>query len=155
MTELFRPKRPAYLRLFAMSPDRRQIVYAFRQGKKDAFAVVNVAGREPRVIFECEENEESRAYSALSFTADGKGVIFHRTRKRRPTETAPASEVDELWYVSAAGGEPKRLYDTGGLIPTVSARPNSGEIAWQTVKYPQADFWVMENVGAAAPVGLQ
>jgi Tol biopolymer transport system component len=159
VTELFRPKGPAYLRLFALSPDAKRIVYGYASSstdrRKDAFAVVDLAGGEPRVIFECEENERSRAYSALSFTADGKGVIFHRTRQRRPTETAPASEVDELWFVPAAGGEPKRLHDTGGLIPTVSARPNSGEIAWQTVKYPQPDFWVMENDGAAAPAGLQ
>ena len=51
--------------------------------------------------------------------------------------------------------EPKKPHDTGGWTLTLTARPNSGEVAWQAAKVRPPEFWVMENVGAAAPADLQ
>jgi hypothetical protein len=147
VTEVFRPKAPAYVRLFALSADGTRIVYGFRTAdRKDAYAVAPVAGGEPRVIFECPGKEWSRGYSALTFTGDGRGVMIHRVMNRKPTDSAPAAQIDELWHIPLDGGEPKMLHDTGGWTLTMMGRPNSREVMWQAARVAPWEFWSMENV---------
>jgi Tol biopolymer transport system component len=149
VTEVFRPKAPQILRFFAVSPDGTQIVYGFRDGKRDAYGVVPVGGGEPRVIFRCDEGEWSRSYSALAFTGDGKGIVLHRVTKRNRTADKPAGDADELWHIPLDGGAPSRLHDTNGWTLTMMGRPNSREIIWQAARVGKPEFWVMENVTTA------
>ena len=144
--EVFRPQRPAYLKSFAISPDMTQIVYGFRDpSHSDAYAIVSLAGGEPKIIFECKGDEWARL---VTFTGDGKGVLLPKVVKRTPTKNARFTQEDELWHVPLNGAEPRLLHKTIGWTPTVAARPNSREIAWHTPQMIPPEFWMLQNVTA-------
>ena len=140
--DVFLPARPAFVRLFALSPDGTRIVFGARSGKLDYIGVVPVAGGESKVIYEYPAGEFMRAAAGLIWTADGKGVLYQRGGIIGHAEQDPA---DDLWLMSADGGSPRKLLSLTGIIWSLTVHPNGREIAFST-RALGTEFRVLENL---------
>jgi Tol biopolymer transport system component len=139
--DVFLPARPAELRLFALSPDGTRIVFGARSGKLDYIGVVPVAGGESKVIYEYPAGEFMRGFLGLIWTADGKGVLYHRTGIGHASQ----NPADDLWLMSADGGSPRKLLSLTGVIMNLTVHPNGREIAFSTTESVW-EFRVLENL---------
>jgi dipeptidyl aminopeptidase/acylaminoacyl peptidase len=70
-----------------------------------------------------------RAVSDVALAPDGREILFRRDRVRTPQEPLGA-EVGELWRVSSAGGEPKRIDEAGFDARAPRWSPDGSRIAW-------------------------
>ena len=135
--------QPDYMRLFALSPDGTRIVFGARKGKLDLdyIGVVSTGGGEPKVTYEYPADELMRGFAGLNWTADGRGILFHRSADN--SRGGPESP-DDIWFVPADGGVSRKLTSTTGYIIALIAHPNGRDIAWHTRRH-QTESWIMEN----------
>jgi len=139
--DVFLPTLPAEVRLFALSPDGTRIVFGARSGKLDYIGVVPVAGGEFKVIYEYPAGEYIRGFSGLIWTADGKGVLYHRIRIGHDAN----HPADDFWLMSADGGSPRKLLSLTGVIMSLTVHPNGREIAF-SANESVWEFRVLENL---------
>jgi len=139
--DVFLPALPVQVRLFALSPDGTQIVFGARSGGFDYIGVVPVAGGESKVIYKYPADEFMRGFLGLTWTADGKGVLYHRTSIGRATQ----NPADDLWLMTADGSSPRKLLSLTGILHSLTVHPNGQEIAFSTTESVW-EFRVLENL---------
>jgi Tol biopolymer transport system component len=114
-----------------MSPDGRQLLST--QGHKGIVAMV-VEGGEPRSLYRLKEGESTFSPRCPpTWAADGRYVIFGK----RP--------LNELWCVSAEGGEAWKLLTMDGTVSCVSVHPDGRRIAFTMTGRREGGTWAMDN----------
>ena len=80
-----------------------------------------------------------------AWSPDGKTVLF--TLHREPVAGKTAQRIDELWQVSAEGGQPRKIMETDLSLPVghgLRVHPDGQRIAF-TGAVAHGELWVMEN----------
>jgi len=115
------------LAFWSLSPDEKEVAYSIREG----------GGGDPFVlrIMSVETGESRTLVEDVGFfpvwSSDGRDVFF--TRK-----------VNELWRVSAAGSEPRKLLEWKEMIMAPRIHPDGQRIAFHSGGYV-SEMWMMEN----------
>ncbi len=137
---LFRPSQPASLIKFAASPDGCQIAFGARQAGRDFLGLVPVTGGEPKTLLDFG-SERMPGLLGMDWTADGKAILYQRGNQQGGAD---------LWLLSLAGGEPRKLLSTGRIY-NLAVHPNGRDIAWGTSESRPPEYWVIENALAPRP----
>ncbi len=132
--------------LLAISPDGRQL--AFTDRGSQVLMAMPAAGGEPREILRLpgapmEVPETFRWSVGLTWTPDGRYILFGNHKWPPDQPLLYADEPHELWRIPAEGGEPQKLLAMDGLA-RVSIHPDGQRIAFTGGKQ-EAEVWVMEN----------
>jgi Tol biopolymer transport system component len=80
-----------------------------------------------------------------AWSPDGKTVLF--TLHREPVAGKTAKRIDELWQVSAEGGQPRKIMETDLSLPVghgLRVHPDGQRIAF-TGAIGNGELWAMEN----------
>ena len=93
-----------------------------------------VSGGEPRELCKFQESEESEKIKLITWTPDGKYVLF----------TEGNRNVFALWRISPEGGEPQKLWHSDKGNAGLSIHPDGKQIAFSTSEHDE-EIWVMEN----------
>ncbi len=129
----------------AVSPDGRYL--AFRRPVDEfwtALMLVPAAGGELRELYRYTLQSEPQRYGELSWTRDGRNVLFVRGTGR--------DKMPELWRIPVSGGEPQRVGLSAKGMRVVSPHPDGRRIAFEsgTPSVEANELWVLENISAAA-----
>lgn len=140
------------------SPDGRQIAYLSGREGKMALWVMNANGGGKRRVCEIVESNERLQETGETFawSPDGRWFVFAAGDSRaRPQERDPLvitrlmykantdytdNNRTQLWIVSAAGGEPRRLSDGTHVDHSPAWSPDSKRIVFVTDSGPDPDF---------------
>ena len=133
--------------LFALSPDGQRLVLStglISQPRATypaapALKIVSAAGGEPRELIQFEE--EKMFLSGVAWTPDSQDVLFAKMF----FGGGKGGKEGELWRVSAAGGEPRRLWVwKKQQFGRVRVHPDGRRIAFHSGSTP-SELWLMEN----------
>jgi Tol biopolymer transport system component len=133
--DILRMEVPRYMRMFALSPDGKNLAISFRDGTFDKIAIMPSSGGEMRVIYEYPKDEYARAWGALAWSADGKHVFYQRQYQ---------SIMDQAWRIPAAGGTSEPLF-TSEIIREFAVHPDGKTITWQA-NSQYFDVYSLENL---------
>ncbi len=125
-----------HLHAWALSPDGRRLAVATEDPdtdeanlEDDVLKVIPVTAQEAGELLIRVPGPEDIA--ALSWTPDGQGLLFQM--------------AGELWRVSAAGGEPRKLDLAIEDMHDLRIHPDGRRIAYTVGKSYMPEIWVMEN----------
>jgi len=124
---------------FALSPDGEQLVLKIQGEGPSRLATMPVGGGQPRVVYTYSENEPTRNWGALEFTADGSAILHQRM--------GDGNFEDQLLLTPLDGGPTKVLADTH-MIFRIAVHPDGRRLAWWT-GHTSRELWVMENLASA------
>jgi Tol biopolymer transport system component len=136
-----------YLRIsllrISLSPDGQWLALRIHSDEKVILKAIPSVGGEHRELyrFEAEEGIKFRARASITWTADGKYILF---TMKDPKKDDPEWE---LCRIPAAEGEPEKL----GLEMTrfkwysLTVHPDGRHIAFSSTEQSSAEVWVMEN----------
>jgi Tol biopolymer transport system component len=131
--EIYRQNVPTIIRIFALSPDGKQLAFE----ESNCLRVIAADGGEARDLLKVQPQE---GLSSIAWTIDGKEVIFSKA-------LSPANlqeQTCELWRIPAEGGEPQKLGLAMERIDNLRVHPDGKRIAFVAGQY-RAEVWVMEN----------
>ena len=138
--EVYRAPGGAWLRLFSISPDGRQIAIgcADKNGENwsNWIGVAPLAGGETKVIYRIPPGVGTRGFSGLAWAADSKSILF---------QTMQSENSDVLWRVALDGSPAQRLLTAPGIIDNIAVHPNGREITFANSEY-RRELWVMEGL---------
>jgi Tol biopolymer transport system component len=124
----------------AVSPDSKQLAYLVqvRPGAASYLALMPAAGGEAREVFRASDWIDGSRYSALSWTPDGRHLVFVR---------GSASERESvLWQVPAAGGQAEPLgISFRGKIKSPDIHPDGRRIVFGASDNSAGEVWALEN----------
>jgi len=112
---------------WSLSPDGKEVAYSIREGGAGStfvLKIVSIETGESRTLV-----EDAGFFPVWS--SDGRDVLFTRN-------------VNELWRVSAEGGEPHKLFEWKEMIMAPRIHPDGQRIAFHSGGYV-SEMWVMEN----------
>ena len=115
------------------SRDGRRIAFASdRHGNFDIFVMAATGGPARRLTW------HSNRDTPTDFTPDGKAVLFSSTRLDDAAANIPVSWFPELYTVSVAGGQPRKLLTT----PAIAARysPDGKTIIYEDLRGGEDEF---------------
>ena len=125
-------------RLLDLSPDGKRLVFGTENNDEGTWSILimPVSGGEPRELCKFHESEESEKIRFLTWTPDGKYVLFTKNTKK----------VSALWRISPEGGEPQKLklWQSDNRYSGLSIHPDGQQIAFSTYEQDM-EIWVMEN----------
>ncbi len=148
--DLFRvvpPTRFGVGGLFALSPDGQRLVLSTGMRSRPrttypvapALKIVSAAGGETRELLQFEE--ERMFLSGVAWTPDSKDVLFAKMF----FGGGKSGKEGELWRISAAGGEPRKLWVwKKQQFGRVRVHPDGRRIAFHSGSTP-SELWLMEN----------
>ena len=130
----------------ALSPDGGHLAYVAStegaNGKTVDIGVIPVAGGDRRILFTSSWLEAAR-FSALSWTPDGRHILFVRPDGARESGGMRGSAV---WRVPAAGGEPRNTgISARGQITHPSLHPDGTRLVYTVRETSESSVWVLEN----------
>ena len=120
------------------SPDCKWLAFITFIDDEGVLRIMPAAGGEPRELYRFEE-EETLGTLTLTWTADGKYILFTR---KNPKKDDPEWE---LCRIPAEGGEPQKLGLEMNSIRSLSVHPDGRHIAFSTSTTRPGEIWVMEN----------
>jgi Tol biopolymer transport system component len=128
----------AYLN-FDLSPDGRQLAIAGREQETRA-AILQLFPINGGAPLELLRTKESAQIGPVTWTPDAHFVLF--------VLHGADDKEKGLSYISADGGQPRRLEISGveaKTIQNVSIHPDGKQLALGTFGYRQNEIWAMEN----------
>lgn len=131
--EIYRQNVPTILRIFALSPDGKQLAFE----ESNCLRVIAADGGEARDLLKVQTQE---GLSSIAWTIDGKEIIFSKALSQANLQ----EQACELWRVPAEGGEPQKLGLAMDRIENLRLHPDGKRIAFVAGQY-RAEVWVMEN----------
>ena len=139
--ELYRVALPSFVSTLALSPDGRLLAFVLMDytTRSTALMVMPAGGGEPRELLRMQEPEHIALYGGITWTPDGREVIFGKGRKLGALATT------ELWRISAQGGEAQRLGLAMDGLRHLGFHPDGRQIAFSAGKHFAAEVWVLEN----------
>ncbi|HUV66112.1 MAG TPA: hypothetical protein VMW24_19625 [Sedimentisphaerales bacterium] len=136
--ELLRIDPPARLTGSALSPDGRQLVLSIVPSPTSAdgpvLRTISTAGGQPRELLHFEKSEKVLVVG-VTWMPDSWDVLFWKS--------FPGGKEQELWRISAEGGEPRRLWSRKTL-GHMRVHPDGQRVAFYDRSTPHG-VWVMEN----------
>jgi Tol biopolymer transport system component len=111
---------------WALSPDGKDIAFAIREGANSPF-VLKIISVETGDI----KDTGIEGVFQIAWTAGGSRLVFTKNLK-------------ELWAVSVAQGEPKKVLAWNDMLLFPSIHPDGQRIAFFSGGYV-SEMWVMEN----------
>lgn len=148
--DLFRvvpPTRFGVGGLFALSPDGQRLVLSTGLRSRPrttypvapALKIVSAAGGEPKELLQFEE--EKMFLSGVAWTPDSQDVLFAKMF----FGGGKGGKEGELWRISAAGGEPRKLWVwKKQQFGRLRVHPDGRCIAFHSGSTPN-ELWLMEN----------
>ncbi|NIM06967.1 MAG: hypothetical protein GTN65_15425 [Armatimonadetes bacterium] len=137
--ELFQIVSPARLTNRALAPDGERFVLSIIPDPTRPFApvlkILSVANGEPRELIQFDKSENLRAVG-VTWTPDSGSVLFWKWKFEADKEL-------ELWRISAAGGEPRKLCSRKSF-GNMRIHPDGKRIAFYD-RSTTRELWVMEN----------
>ncbi len=139
--ELYRVAVPSFVSTLALSPDGRLLAFVLMDytTRSTALMVMPAGGGEPRELLRMQEPEHIALFGGITWTPDGREVIFGKGRKLGEVDTT------ELWRISAQGGEAQRLGLAIDGLRHLGFHPDGRQIAFSAGSPFGSEVWVMEN----------
>jgi Tol biopolymer transport system component len=88
----------------------------------------------------------------LSWTPDGRHVIYSRSAEGERRTPGPLAPTSGIWFVPAAGGEPRRLQlptEAGQEVRDLRVHPDGHRITFTTSRN-DVELWSLDNLVAPA-----
>ncbi|MFH1624646.1 MAG: hypothetical protein ABID54_05755, partial [Pseudomonadota bacterium] len=123
-------------RLLDLSPDGKRLVFGTENSDDGTWSILimPVSGGEPRELCKFHKSEESIEIRLITWTPDGKYLLFTENFKKGSA----------LWQISPEGGEPQKLWQSDKRYSGLSIHPDGQQIAFSTYEQEE-EVWVMEN----------
>ena len=122
----------------ALSPDGSRVAFNSDDSAKEGtiMKIIPAKGGEPKEL----SGVHPTWWSGLTWTKDGKELLYF------DYEANPGGSFkgSELWKVSADGGVPYKVGETGGGVYGCSLHPDGKRLAFDT-RHSDNAVWVMEN----------
>jgi Tol biopolymer transport system component len=131
--EIYRQNVPTILRIFALSPDGKQLAFE----ESNCLRVIAADGGEARDLLKVQPQE---GLSSLAWTIDGKEIIFSKALSPAKLQ----EQTRELWRIPADGGEPQKLGLAMDRIEDLRVHPDGQRLAFSSQTW-STEIWVMEN----------
>jgi beta-lactamase regulating signal transducer with metallopeptidase domain/Tol biopolymer transport system component len=136
--DLFRAVPPVQGIISALSPDGQRFVLSTAERRPPSrvpvLQILPVAGGEPRELIRFDESEKLRAIG-VTWMPDGRDVLFWKWFQGRKDL--------ELWKISAAGGDPQKLWSRKSL-GHLRVHPDGERVAFND-RSTKRGVWVIEN----------
>lgn len=147
--ELFRETSPTrvgdgLLNDMLVSPDGSLLVFTVMRSRIRSILAVPVAGGEPREIFRSSSDFSIPAFKSLTWTPDGREILFLKSVPPAPGGNALAQRA-ELWAVPVEGGQPRSLGLSADGLSRPQIHPGTRQILYQTGIRTQ-EVWALENL---------
>ena len=129
---------------FKLSPDGRQIAFAYRAGtgpgESDAVYIAPVNGGEPRLIGRIRYAGDNDSGNTLSWSPDQKYLLF-----AQPDESG-GQGATALWKIPVGGGEAKKIgISLHGEFKTPRLSPDGRRIVYEAMTGVPEELWALEN----------
>jgi Tol biopolymer transport system component len=123
-------------RTLDLSPDGKELVFGTANIEDGTWhiLIMPVSGGEPRELCKFQESEESEKIKLITWTPDGKYVLFTENNRN----------ASALWRISPEGGKPQKLWQSDKGNAGLSIHPDGQQIALSTSEHYE-EIWVMEN----------
>jgi Tol biopolymer transport system component len=134
----------------AVSPDSKQLAFLSiaLPGNASILGTIPTAGGEPREIFRDAPWGDHNKWNALTWSADGKYLVF--VRARGMALDAPAV----LTRVAVTGGQPQPLgISLKGEIHNPQVSPDGRRIVFGASDPSPSEVWALENFLKKSPTG--
>lgn len=140
--ELFRRVLGSSSRNLALSPDGQQLAFFDddRVTGTNSLKVVSTSGGQPREVVRWPKPEVTSPGSGLTWTLDGRYLLFTRPKQ----DPKQGEQINELWRVSAEGGEPERLGLAMEQLSFLRFHPDGRQILFRSGTF-SSEIWVLEN----------
>ncbi len=137
--EIFRAMPPMQLRDWALSPDGQRLVFGLGGTKGGTLNTISATGGEPRELLGETWAGGIREFEirAVTWMPDSRSVLF---RVKWQGEKGGG----ELWWISAEGGEPRKLWVSKKGFGRLRVHPDGQHIAFSQHDLIY-ELWVMEN----------
>ena len=136
-SELFRSTGPAGISPGGLSPDGTLLAFLlnpFDKGGQRQLMVLPLNGGAPRTV--CAVDEFVRY---MVFAPDGRSIIFGQGPNDSETTKA------EVWQVSTAGGQPRKLGISHEWIDGLAVHPDGKHLAYVGRNRPNQGVWLLDH----------
>lgn len=133
-------KAGAWFIELAVSPDSKKLAYlvSVRPGAASYLAVIPAAGGEAHEVFRGSPWIDGSRYSALSWTPDGRYLVFVRG--------SAAEHESGLWRVPVAGGPAEPLgISFRSQIKSPAIHPGGRRMIFGASDNSDGEVWTLEN----------
>ncbi len=132
--ELLRRERLSW---WSTSPDGQRLAWVARDPAtmESTLSILPVAGGEPRELLRLTDPERFRTF--LGWTPDSRLLLYQK-------HSGPDAQQSELWFVPAAGGQPRTIDLGFADLRELSVHRDGKQVAFHTTT-DSYDVWVMEN----------
>jgi len=128
----------------ALSPDGQQLAFMVSCGDEVSLQIAPSSGGDTREVLRLSIKEEDGA-GALTWTPDGRYLLFLGNPKNEATEPGDIWWASELWRVPVEGGEPQKLGLTMRSRTRLSFHPDGRRIAFNGPVIRARGVWAIEN----------
>jgi len=140
---IYQNKQPFPLTKIRLSPDEEWIAFvkeSISPARQTISIIPSQGGKEIELF---QNSEKDLNLGSLFWDSSGKGLIF---TKRYFTEDGEEARKNELWYIPSFNGtSPRKLELEMFGIQRLNFHPDGQTIAFDSRKYADIEFWVMEN----------
>jgi len=139
--EVMRRKEIIGQRFMSLSPDGRHLALtaADRASNTSRLVVVPLESGPPRELLQVPLPQE---LGWTSWSPDGGAVLFTKTF------VPGTDDGSEVWIISSAGGQPKKLDFGLDRIRGLGVRPHTNQVVFFRLTDTPVELWVMENLAA-------
>jgi WD40 repeat protein len=136
--EIFRAMPPMQLCDWALSPNGQRLVFGLGGTKGSSLNTISATGEEPRELLGETWAEGIREFEipAVTWMPDSRSVLF-RVKWQ-------GEKGGELWWISAEGGEPRKLWVSKKGFGWLRVHPDGQRIAFSQHDLIY-ELWLMEN----------
>jgi RNA polymerase sigma-70 factor (ECF subfamily) len=128
-----------------VSPDGQELAFTFSDKGYKALKVIPTAGGEAGEILGLrnEGGESFEHVSPVAWTPDGRYLLFVRGKH---SSDGSRIGLQELWRISAEGGESQKLMELESGLRMSSLHPDGQRIVYAEMGPEYRELWVMENL---------
>ncbi len=128
----------------ALSPDGQQLAFMVSCDNEVSLQIALSSGGDAREILRLSIAEEAGA-GALTWTPDGRYLLFLGNPKNEATEPGDMWWASELWRIPVEGGEPQKLGLTMRSRTRLSFHPDGRRIAFNGPVIRARGVWAIED----------